>query len=62
MARENHHSKQLVWLVYYKKKPVMPTISLSEAVDEVIFFGWIDVRRSRLTEQYTENFSARESN
>jgi uncharacterized protein YdeI (YjbR/CyaY-like superfamily) len=40
--QENHHSKQSVWLVCYKKKSNMPTVLWSDAVDEAICFGWID--------------------
>lgn len=39
---ENHHSKQSIWLVYYKKKSTIPSITYSDAVDEALCFGWID--------------------
>ena len=39
---ENHQSKQSVWLIYYKKKTNIPSITWSEAVDEALCFGWID--------------------
>ncbi len=31
-----------VWLLYYKKKLNIPTVSYREAVDEALCFGWID--------------------
>jgi uncharacterized protein YdeI (YjbR/CyaY-like superfamily) len=37
--KENHRTKQSVWLVCYKKKTNVPTISWSDAVDEVLCFG-----------------------
>jgi uncharacterized protein YdeI (YjbR/CyaY-like superfamily) len=40
--QENHQSKQSIWLIYYKKKSNMPSLSWSEAVDEALCFGWID--------------------
>lgn len=40
--QENHSKKQSVWLIYYKMKAGMPTLSWSEAVDEALCFGWID--------------------
>jgi uncharacterized protein YdeI (YjbR/CyaY-like superfamily) len=43
--QENHRSKQSVWLVCYKKKANIPTITWSDAVDEAICFGWIDSKR-----------------
>jgi len=39
---DNHATKKSVWLIYYKKKAGMPTISWSQAVDEALCFGWID--------------------
>ncbi len=40
--QENHTSKKSVWLIYYKKKSNVPSISWSEAVDEALCFAWID--------------------
>jgi uncharacterized protein YdeI (YjbR/CyaY-like superfamily) len=40
--QENHDKKQSVWLICYKMKSGMPTISWSDAVDEALCFGWID--------------------
>jgi uncharacterized protein YdeI (YjbR/CyaY-like superfamily) len=57
---ENHRSKQSVWLVYYKKKAQMPTISWSEAVDEALCFGWIDSTAKPVDEQtYRQFFTKR---
>jgi uncharacterized protein YdeI (YjbR/CyaY-like superfamily) len=40
--KENHVSKQGVWLIYYKKKSGVSTITWSDAVEEALCFGWID--------------------
>jgi uncharacterized protein YdeI (YjbR/CyaY-like superfamily) len=46
--KENHSSKQSVWLVYYKKRCNVPTINYSDAVDEALCFGWIDSTKKSL--------------
>jgi len=40
--QNNNDIKQSVWLIFYKKKSNVPTITYSEAVDEALCFGWID--------------------
>jgi uncharacterized protein YdeI (YjbR/CyaY-like superfamily) len=60
---ENYRSKQAVWLVHYKKKSGVPTISWSEAVDEALCFGWIDsVRKTLDSETFVQFFSKRKPN
>ena len=39
---ENTGRAQEVWLVHYKKNSGKVSISLSDAVDEALCFGWID--------------------
>lgn len=40
---ENNHTKvDSVWLVYYTLKSAIPTITVNEAVDEAICYGWIN--------------------
>ena len=61
--QENHSSKQSVWLVQYKKKTNMPTISWSEAVDEALCFGWIDSTRKTIDEEsFVQFFTKRKPN
>jgi uncharacterized protein YdeI (YjbR/CyaY-like superfamily) len=48
--KENHRSLQSVWLVYYKKKSDIPTVSYSDTVDEALCFGWIDSTAKPLDE------------
>lgn len=56
---ENHRSKQSVWLVYYKKKTSMASITWSEAVDEALCFGWIDSKAKPLDEEKFMQFFSR---
>jgi uncharacterized protein YdeI (YjbR/CyaY-like superfamily) len=56
----NHYSKQSVWLIYYKKKSNMPSITWSEAVDQALCFGWIDsTARPIDDEKYMQYFCQR---
>ncbi len=58
--QENHVSKQAVWLVYYRIKSGVPTISWSDAVDEALCFGWIDSTKKSIDDQkFMQFFSKR---
>lgn len=60
---ENHRLKQSIWLVCYKKKTNMPTLSWSEAVEEALCFGWIDSTRNTVNdEKFVQLFSKRKAN
>jgi len=54
--QENHISKQAVWLVYYKKKSEIESITWSEAVDEALCFGWIDSKRISIDKNISHQF------
>lgn len=57
---ENHDSKQSVWLVYYKKKSKIPSLTWSQAVDEALCFGWIDSTAKPIDdEKYMQFFTKR---
>ncbi len=59
---ENHRSKQSIWLICYKKKANIPTISWSEAVEEALCFGWIDSTRNTVNdEKFVQLFSKRKA-
>lgn len=61
--QENHSTKQSVWLIYYKKKAGLPTLSWSEAVDEALCFGWIDsIKKTIDTDRFMQLFSKRKPN
>lgn len=54
--KENHILKQSVWLVYYKKKSGIPTVTYSDTVDEALCFGWIDSKAKPLDEEKSMRF------
>jgi uncharacterized protein YdeI (YjbR/CyaY-like superfamily) len=60
--QENHDKKQSVWLIYYKKKSNILTVTYTEAVDEALCFGWIDSKAKPLDEEkYMQFFSRRKA-
>ena len=60
---KNHIGKQSIWLIYYKKKSKVSTVSYNEAVDEALCFGWIDSKAKPLDdERYMQFFSKRKNN
>lgn len=60
---DNHLSKQAVWLVFYNKSSLKPSISWSEAVDVALCFGWIDSKKIKIdTETAHQFFSRRKPN
>ncbi len=58
--KENHKTKNEIWLIQYKKTTKKPSINYVEAVEEAICFGWIDsFEKSMDTERYATRFSPR---
>jgi uncharacterized protein YdeI (YjbR/CyaY-like superfamily) len=49
--QKNHNKKQSIWVICYKKKTNIPTITWSESVDEALCFGWIDSLRRPIDEE-----------
>ncbi|MBU2914243.1 MULTISPECIES: YdeI/OmpD-associated family protein [Reichenbachiella] len=59
----NHVDKDAVWLIFYKKKAQIPTITWSQSVDEALCFGWIDSVKKTIDEtKYIQYFSKRKAN
>lgn len=59
---ENYQSQSSIWLICYKKKTKIPSLSHSEAVDEALCFGWIDgVRKSIDNEKFMQFFCKRKA-
>jgi uncharacterized protein YdeI (YjbR/CyaY-like superfamily) len=54
--QDNHLSSQAVWLVYYKKKSNIASITWSEAVDVALCFGWIDSKRISIDQETSHQF------
>lgn len=61
--RYNHQKKKAIWLIYYKKKSNISTVTYSEAVDEALCFGWIDSKIKPINEDsFMQLFSKRKPN
>jgi len=56
----NSGSALEAWLVHYKKQSLKTSVSLSDAVEEAIRFGWIDSKMKSVDEeQYILRYSPR---
>lgn len=49
----NHTQKESIWLVTYKKHISDKYVSISEVLDELLCFGWIDGIRRKVDEDTT---------
>ncbi len=59
----NHNKKDYVWLTLKKKNSSNKGISLEEAVEEAICFGWIDGKLRKLDDtRFLLRFSPRKAN
>ncbi len=57
---DNHSAVNKVWLLHYKKHSGIQCVSLAEAVEEAICFGWIDSRMNSIdAEKYILKYSPR---
>jgi uncharacterized protein YdeI (YjbR/CyaY-like superfamily) len=57
---ENHDKTEEIWLIHYKKRSGMKSVSLADAVREAICFGWIDGKlRSIDEDKYILRYSPR---
>ncbi|MCE2733393.1 MAG: YdeI/OmpD-associated family protein [Flammeovirgaceae bacterium] len=57
---ENHNLKEFVWLILFKKNSKTPCITLQDAIDEALCFGWIDSKpNKRDAESYYLFFAQR---
>ena len=60
---ENSSSAQEAWLVHYKKHSNKVSVSLSDAVEEALCFGWIDGKLKSLDEErFLLRYSPRRAN
>ena len=60
--KENYVKENYVWLTLYKKKFRKKEMTLQEAVEEAICFGWIDGKLKKLdTERFILRFSPRKT-
>lgn len=57
---KNHKTQESIWVIFYKQKTNISTITWSEAVEEALCFGWIDSVKKKLdTESSIQYFSKR---
>jgi len=59
----NHNQEKEIWLIFYKKHSGKQKISLEEAVEEALCFGWIDCILKRIDdEKHIIRFTPRKKN
>jgi len=57
---KHHASEPEVWLVFYKKKADVASITYADALDEALCFGWVDSLVKRLDDRrYAIKFTPR---
>ena len=57
---ENHQAAPEVWLAFYKKSTGKQTLTIVQAVEEALCFGWIQSRLKPLdAERFAVRFSPR---
>jgi uncharacterized protein YdeI (YjbR/CyaY-like superfamily) len=44
---EHHETAGSVWLVFFRKKSKIPSLSIDEAIDEALCFGWVDSKPNK---------------
>src|SRR5262245_5943411 len=58
--RRNHAREREVWLRIYKKRSPVPSITIAEALDVVLCWGWIDGLRKAFDERsYLQRYTPR---
>jgi uncharacterized protein YdeI (YjbR/CyaY-like superfamily) len=61
--KKNHSTETEAWLILYKKKHQDQGLTLDEAIEEALCFGWIDSTLRSLDERrYTLRYSPRKQN
>lgn len=60
---QNHERETEIWIIFYKKGSGIPSVSLAEAQEEALCFGWIDGILKSIDEQkYAIRFTPRKNN
>jgi uncharacterized protein YdeI (YjbR/CyaY-like superfamily) len=61
--KENHSSKNEIWVIIQKKTSKNPGLTYLQAVEEAICFGWIDSKMQSIdSKSYRQRFSPRRRN
>lgn len=59
---KNHASAKGVWLEYFKKSSGKPSVTVEEAVEEALCFGWIDSKMKPIdAERFRQVFTPRKT-
>jgi len=57
---EHHQTKIEIWLIFYKKSSGKQTLTIHQAVEEALCFGWIQSRLKPIDpDQFAVRFSPR---
>lgn len=58
--QENHAVEKEIWLLMYRKGAAIPCITIPEAVEEALCFGWIDSHKKGIdNEKSAQRFTPR---
>lgn len=58
--QQQHRQLDVAWIGFYKKATGLPSITLTEAIDEALCFGWVEGRTQRMDEKsYRIRFTPR---
>ncbi len=58
--QENHQTKIEIWLIFYKKSSGKQTLTIAQAVEECLCYGWIQSRLKPIDpERFAVRFSPR---
>ena len=58
--RANHDRETEIWLVVHKKGSGLPTVTLAQALDVALCWGWIDgIRKSLDAQSYLQRYTPR---
>ena len=58
--QKNHRTKIEIWLIFYKKSSGKQTLTIAQAVEEALCFGWIQSRLKPLESgRFAVRFSPR---
>jgi uncharacterized protein YdeI (YjbR/CyaY-like superfamily) len=60
---QNYAAESEIWVVFFKKHTGVPSVTLDEAQEEALCFGWIDGIEKKMDEQrYALRFTPRKNN
>ena len=61
--KENHNSRDEIWLVSYRRETGRQSLPYNVAVEEALCFGWIDsIRKGIDEEKYAQRYTPRNPN